>query len=156
MSTTTTTTTTVYYTDSTPPLAYTKPLNAAIPGATTTDANIMEYALYKDDKTWNAWVSWAGQNALSYDRTTKYSSVAFQLVGNWPTMAEGEKSFMCIEDKATSANKGAVCMEANITGTTFATKTYRIPTASVATKISGFDATTHLAKKDFIFTTIPA
>jgi hypothetical protein len=143
----------VYYTDSTPPVAYTGTYEVGIAGATTAATPYIKYALYKDDTTWNAWSEWAVLNALEFDRTTKYSSIALQIIGYWPTMAEGENSFMCIEDM-TSSSKGAVCMEARITGTTYATATYRIPTANTKTKITDFAdvAAAKLATKDFVFT----
>jgi len=55
-------------------------------------------------------------------------------------MGESEKSFMCIQDASTASPKGALCAEALITSAsntkTYKTKTYSIPAASVATKLT--------------------
>jgi hypothetical protein len=89
---------TAYYSDITPPAAYTGTMNTAIAGLHTVDRDRMKYALYEDSATWTAWVSWAEQNAIKFDRTRNYSARAFQVIGYWATIPiDGlSKSFMCV------------------------------------------------------------
>jgi len=71
------------------------------------------------------------------------------LVGVWDTMGAGDGSAMCIADASTTAPKGALCAEAVITSVnnalTFATRTYSIPAADVATKLSESDPNVKVA-----------
>lgn len=64
------------YTDATPPTAFTGDLREAIPGETGANVPKVQYALYSDTTTWDAWVTWAEQNALDFENTTQYSSRA--------------------------------------------------------------------------------
>ena len=94
---------TTYYTDSTPPATYPGDYATAIAGVSGGDIDRMQYALWQDDTTWDAWVSWAKQNAYVADgassfRTGDYSSWALSIKGNWSTIEEGSLSFMCIND----------------------------------------------------------
>ena len=132
---------TVFYTDSTAPAAYTGDLKRGIAGNTTGDVDKVQYALYEDTATWDAWSSWAEQNAYSSAGYTDYSSRALRMVGNWPTMqantatdpdpSTATKSFMCI----TASGKGGVCMEGEIGASTNTVKTYYIPSADIVAKL---------------------
>ena len=67
----------------------------------------------------------------------KYESVAIQIVANWPTISEGEKSFFCMTDALDDGTaKGGFCAEANISGTTYEVKSYSILDAQVSTKLT--------------------
>ena len=66
-------------------------------------------------------------------------------------MKEGEKSFMCIQDASSSNPKGAICVEANLTGdpvSTYDTKTYSINAADVNI-LSDFVGADNLSTQDF-------
>ena len=132
--------TTTYFTDSTPPAAYTGTYTTAIAGKAAGAVDRMQYALWQDDVTWDAWVSWAKQNSYN-DGTNRYenfSSWALSIRGYWSTIGETNLSHMCIGDTE-STSYGAVCVEAALSGgappTTFASRTFRIAAADVAGKL---------------------
>ena len=152
---------TVYYTDSYPPASFEsltansdEVLKTAIHGCdanTCTDAenaspplDRMQYGLYEDTATWEAWSAWAEQNAYNPNQVGRFEGgTAIQLVGNWPSIATAEKSFMCIVDKSDSDAKGGVCGEANVTDSTYEVKTWRLTNDDVGTKLDTvFDAGT--------------
>ena len=98
----------------------------------------MEYSLYEDSATWNAWYAWAKQNAYDSAAMTKFSSRALKLNGYWDTIASGDLSAMCISDTSSTA-KGALCAEAYIhtvsSAVVYDSKTYSIKGADIATKL---------------------
>lgn len=121
----------------------------------------MQYALWQDDVTWDSWVSWAKQNGYVADaattyRTDDYSSWAISIKGNWSTIGENNFSFMCIGDATSASPKGAVCVEALLTGgappTTFASRTWRIPESDVAAKLDTPLASVATTLTDYGFT----
>ena len=135
--------TVVYYTDSTPPISYTGSLLTAIPGFSSGDDPLVQYALYEDKTTYDAWASWAEQNAFNNEALEKFGDgVAFQVVGHWPTMfadtsedadpSNATKSFMCY----TSASKGGVCMEAEIGDSENTVTTWKLTDAQVESKLT--------------------
>lgn len=109
------TTTTVYYTDYTSPSLILGSLTTGLKAKGTATQPRIEYSLYDDSATWNAWYSWAQQSA--YDSTTMntFSSRAMKIVGYYDTMAEGDLSAFCIQDASTTTPMGALCAEAVIT-----------------------------------------
>jgi len=154
-----TTTTTVYYTDSTSPSATLGTLVQAVPPFGTATQDRIEYALYDDSVTWNAWSNWAKQNAYDSNAMTKFSSRALKMTGHWDTMNEGDKSAMCIADSRTSGAKGALCAEAYIyqsSGTKkYESKTYSILAADVATKLpTNLTVVSSSRTMDFTSTTV--
>lgn len=128
---------TEFFTDSTQPRAYTGDMVAAIANTVDNQANIIEYALYSDETTWNAWAAWAVENAYDGTNWTRFSGRALMISGKWDTIGEGEKSTMCMADASTSSPKGAICMEADITvvnaENVFTTHTYIVQATSVDT-----------------------
>lgn len=115
-------------------------LKTGIAGFTSTQPDRIKYALYEDTTTWAAWLAWAVQNAYDDNAQKNFSARALQFNGYWDTMGESEKSFMCIQDASTASAKGALCAEALITTVsntkTYKTKTYSIPAAEIATKLT--------------------
>ena len=49
----------IYYTDATPPNAYTGSLKTGISAFESGGAPLIQYKLYEDTETWNAWEAWA-------------------------------------------------------------------------------------------------
>jgi len=78
-------------------------MNTAIPGKLENDADRMQYALYEDTKTWEAWKAWAEIEGIKTSRTENFTSRALHLRGNWATIPDDglSKSFMCIADNST-------------------------------------------------------
>lgn len=129
----------VFYTDSTPPVDYTGSLNTAISGLTTG----IDYKLYEDTATWDAWYDWAVTNAFDDVGFKTYSSRALKIVGHWPTMQVNSadvdggaadnttRSFMCI----TASSKGGVCMEALVGASENTVNTYYLAKDDIGTKL---------------------
>ena len=149
----------VYYSDSFAPvlpvdvLQVATIMKAGLAGKKESDYNRVEYALWEDTATWGAWLNWAQQNA--YDGNTgrgeKFSGRAIRIEGRWETMAEGDKSFMCIQDASSASPKGAICVEANLTGdpvSTYDTKTYSITNAGLSI-LTDFKDSPVLDSQDF-------
>ena len=132
------TTTKVYYTDSTPPSATLGVVSQGIAPFTGASQDRVEYSLYEDSATWNAWYAWAKQNAYDSNAMTKFSSRALKLNGYWDTIANGDLSAMCIADMS-SSGKGALCVEAYIhtvsSTVKYDSKTYSVKAADVKTKL---------------------
>ena len=125
----------INYTNYTPPSAYKNGMHTAIPGKLKKEkgeSDRMQYALYEDSKTWEAWKAWAEIEGIKTERTEYFTPRALHLRGNWATISDDgkTKSFMCISDNATlpADNRGAICMEAQVTGTskTYSTVTWRM------------------------------
>lgn len=107
-------------------------MNTAIPGKLKVEngeEDRMQYALYEDSKTWEAWKSWAEIEGIKTDRIKYFTPRALHLRGNWASIPDDgkTKSFMCIADNNATVleNRGAICMEANVTGVS---KVYSVAT----------------------------
>lgn len=134
----------ITYTNYTPPSAYKQTMVTAIKGKLkdeTGEMDRMQYALYEDTQTWEAWKAWAEIEGIKTDRIKNFSPRALHLRGNWATIPDDgkAKSFMCISDKTvdsvTTPNLGAICMEAQVVSSVYSTVTWRMTYAQANTKL---------------------